>query len=164
MLEVFLRGIGLFCQIYLRICAGAVIQESHKSPEGCQRILSSADAKSRNALVTFKEVFHTTVLLVPLRLMPCPNLWLHEKVWVLLSSSSTSYISWVSLTARTTTSVSTVREEYSAMPRFDSSSVWFNTHGYSHRRRWWWLTRLVFNTCSTSAIQSRPNVNSSYSK
>ena len=59
MLEVFLRGIGLSCQIYLRKCAGAVIQEYHKSLEGFQRILSGEDTRSKNALVNLKEFFHT---------------------------------------------------------------------------------------------------------
>ena len=61
MLEVFLRGIGLSCQIYLRIRACAVIQAYHKSLECFEKILSGADARTRNALVTFKEVFHTAV-------------------------------------------------------------------------------------------------------
>ena len=72
---VFLRGIALSCQIYLRICAGAIIQEYHRSVKGCERILSGADAMCMDALVTLKEVLHTVVFhLVPLRLMPCSNL------------------------------------------------------------------------------------------
>ena len=53
--------------------------------KGCERMLSGADARSRNALVTLREGFHTPVF--PL--------------------------------------VSTVRDEYSAMPRFHCSSVCF---------------------------------------
>ena len=34
-------------------------QEYHKSLEGCERVISGADDRSRNALVTFKEVSHT---------------------------------------------------------------------------------------------------------
>ena len=62
MLKVFLWGMGLSCQIYLRICAGAVIQKYHKSLEGCERILSGADARSRNALVTFHTAVFPLVL------------------------------------------------------------------------------------------------------
>ena len=120
MLEIFLREIGFSCQIYVRICAGAVIQEYHRSLKGCERILSGADARSRNALVTFKVFYTAVFLLVPLRLMPCPNLCLHEQLTVLLSSSSTSYISWVS--EKYFIGVHGV-EEYYAMPRFHSSSV-----------------------------------------
>ena len=111
-LEVILRGIGLSCQIYTGVP---------------QRILNDADARSKNALVNFKEVFHTAVLPSSHSspLMPCPNLWLHEQMSVLLSSSTTSYISLVSLTPKTTTSVSMVQEEYSVMSIYHSSSVWF---------------------------------------
>ena len=34
-------------------------QEYHKTLEGCERVISSADHRSRNALVTIKEVSHT---------------------------------------------------------------------------------------------------------
>ena len=90
-----------------------------KNPQRCR-------CRSKNALVNFNFFFpHCCFPLVPLRFMPCPNLWWHEKSSVLLSLSTTSYISWLSLTARTNTSVSMVWDEYSAMPRFHGSSVWF---------------------------------------
>ena len=127
-LKVFLRGIRYF---FARFISEYVQVRSYRSTHNLSSVAKKFSAvhnyaRSRNALITFKEMFHAAVfLLVPLRLLPYRNVWLNERLTVLLSSSTTSYISRVSLIVKITTSVSTVREEYSAMPRFHGSSVWF---------------------------------------
>ena len=49
---IFARFISEYGQVWS-------YQEYHKSLEGCERVISGADARCRNALVTFKEVSHT---------------------------------------------------------------------------------------------------------
>ena len=71
-------------------------QEYHKSLEGCERVISGADARFRNALVTFKEVSDTD-----------------ETDSLGETDSENHHIG-----------VHGAEKNY-AMPRFHSSSVWF---------------------------------------
>ena len=109
---------------FARICAGAVIQEYYKSLEGCEFGNNPQRCRCKvQECVSHFIVFHTAVFpLFPLRLMPRPVI-----AWTIHSSSELIYylIHFMGepVTPRTTTSVSTVWEEYSEIPRLHS--VWF---------------------------------------
>ena len=126
LIKLLLRGLkysfevsNIFCQNMCRCGHAGVLQISRglrKNPQRCR-------CQVQECISHFK-VFHTAVFpLVPLRLMPCP-------VIAGTINSSSELISYLihflsePVTPLTTTSVSTVREEYSAVPRFHSSIVW----------------------------------------
>ena len=62
-LKFSFEGSGIFARFISEYEQVWSYQEYHKSLEGCERVIGGADARSRNALVTFKEVSHTAYFL-----------------------------------------------------------------------------------------------------
>ena len=58
-LKFSFKGSGNYARFILEYAQVWSYQEYHKYLECCERVISGADARSRNALVAFKEVSHT---------------------------------------------------------------------------------------------------------